>query len=106
MPSLRQPPLHVQEGVYRADKILYHGDRIASLRRGEAVVPVTAHLVISDLCNHNCEFCSFRMEDNLQNAWFGVERGGRRINNPNRMIPASQSRGDPRRHGADGSARR
>ena len=79
--------LHVQEGAYRADKLLWHGERIARMRRGMPVAPVTVHFVISDLCNHACNFCSFRMEDNLQNALFGVEGEDGRNNNPARWIP-------------------
>jgi MoaA/NifB/PqqE/SkfB family radical SAM enzyme len=88
--GIRTTPVHVQEGIYRADKILFHRDRLDRLARNELVAPITAHLVISDLCNHNCSFCSFRMEDNLQNAQFAEIRAGRRNNNPNRMIPRTK----------------
>ena len=83
-------PIHVQEGVYRADKILWHRDRMDALRRGDPISPVTVHFVISDLCNHDCGFCSFRMENNLQNALFGVEKNGKRNNNPSRRIPTEK----------------
>ena len=76
-----------QDGVYRADKISHHADRIETLRRGALTVPVTVRVSISDLCNHDCSFCSFRMEDNLNNEWFGEARGSGRQNNPSRMIP-------------------
>ena len=82
--------LHVQEGAYRADKLLWHGDRIGRMRRGLPIAPVTVHFVISDLCNHACNFCSFRMEDNLQNELFGIDSTEGRNNNPARWIPKNK----------------
>lgn len=89
-PPTPKRPLHVQEGAYRADKILWHKDRMDAFKRGEPIAPVTVHFVISDLCNHDCGFCSFRMENNLQNALFGVDRDGKRNNNPSRRIPTEK----------------
>lgn len=84
-------PVHLQEGAYRADKILWHSKRMMDLRAGKPIAPVTVHMVLSDLCNHDCGFCSFRMENNLQNALFGVEApDGSRNNNPRRQIPTEK----------------
>lgn len=74
------------QSVYRSDKIAHHRDRLDSLRRGGVTVPVTLKLSISDLCNHDCTFCSFRMEDNANSAWFAESEGGRRNSNPSRRI--------------------
>lgn len=83
--------VHLQEGAYRADKLLWHGDRMHDLRDGRSPVPVTVHMVLSDLCNHDCGFCSFRMENNLQNKLFGVPgKDGKRNNNPSRRIPSEK----------------
>jgi MoaA/NifB/PqqE/SkfB family radical SAM enzyme len=83
----------LQEGAYRADKISHHADRLETLRQGATTVPVTVKISISDLCNHDCSFCGFRMEDNLNNAWFGETHEAVRTNNPSRKIPTARAKG-------------
>jgi MoaA/NifB/PqqE/SkfB family radical SAM enzyme len=92
MSDLQSGELDPQQNVYRTDKIAHHPDRLHSLRRGSVTVPVTLRLSISDLCNHDCAFCSFRMEDNANNAWFGETEGERRNNNPSRKIPFARAK--------------
>ncbi len=74
-------------GAYSDLKAVWHLDKIAALRRGEQIVPAQVQLVISDLCNHDCSFCAYRMSGYTSNADFGEKREDGTINNnPNRMI--------------------
>lgn len=59
------------------------------MREGKQPVPLQVQLIISDLCNHNCSFCAYRMENYTSNQLFGVKDTltGMINNNPNRMIP-------------------
>ncbi len=76
----------IQEGVYSADKISYHPDRINTLKNNSITIPIAVRISISDLCNHDCSFCSFRMENNINNELFPTNKNNKRQNNPNRMI--------------------
>src|SRR4051812_4762993 len=40
-------------------KLLRHGDRIEAMLRGELVYPVAAEIDLSNVCPHDCPFCSF-----------------------------------------------
>lgn len=73
---------------YSDTKVLADLDRIYALRRGEHIVPMQFHFVLSDLCNHDCGFCSYRMSGHPSNALFSLD--GKR--NPNRMIPTDKVR--------------
>lgn len=53
-------------------KITHHMTAIENLKNKKKCYPVSLRLVISDLCNHNCHFCTFRMENSLTNTQFGV----------------------------------
>lgn len=70
---------------YEGQKVLWHQDKILELRQGKQPVPVRAHLVVSDLCNQNCSFCSYRMDGHPSNQLFKNEQD-KNPNNPNRMI--------------------
>ncbi len=67
---------------YEGTKVLYHQDKILELRSGHQPVPVRAHLILSDLCNQNCSFCSYRMDGHPSNQMF---KDGDN-NNPKRLI--------------------
>lgn len=60
-----------------------HLDRIQMLRRGEQPFPVHLQISPSDLCNQDCNFCSYRASDGISTELFG-ENGNF---NPKRMIP-------------------
>ena len=67
---------------YADFKILQHIDRIQSLKRTGSCNPVTLKMILSDLCNHNCSFCTFRLGDSL-NKNFGEYDPARGIMNYN-----------------------
>lgn len=66
--------------IYSALKAAWHLKDIEAIREGRKIVPHHVYLVISDLCSHNCSFCSFRAPE----GWMAANFGG----NPKRMIPA------------------
>lgn len=74
---------------YSNDKALWHLDSLAILRDGGQPVPKQVQLIISDLCNQNCNFCAYRMDGYTSNQHFGQvnEKTGQFTNNPVRFIP-------------------
>jgi wyosine [tRNA(Phe)-imidazoG37] synthetase (radical SAM superfamily) len=78
--------------VYSPYKAAHHIDKIQQMRKGEHPVPLQVQLIISDLCNHNCSFCAYRMEGYTSNKNFGQWDAvkGMINNNPNRMIPVEK----------------
>lgn len=77
--------------IYSPNKASKHPASLAILQAGGQPNPVHVQLVISDLCNESCKFCSYRMEDYSSNQLFKViQPDGRVNNNPNRMIPLSK----------------
>lgn len=78
--------------AYTDLKPAWHLDKIAELRRGEQIVPAQIQLIISDLCNHNCGFCAYRMEGYASNQHFGtIGSDGTVNNNPPRFIPTAKA---------------
>jgi MoaA/NifB/PqqE/SkfB family radical SAM enzyme len=77
------------DGPYSSFKFAHHQDRIAQMKRGEQIAPLFIQLIISDLCNHDCDFCAYRMSGYTSNEWFGEKDPITGIvnNNPKRMIP-------------------
>lgn len=75
--------------VYSALKVLHHPERLAELRAGRQPVPTQVHLVISDLCNQDCPWCSYRSENYPSSKLFAIvdETTGERTHNPARFIP-------------------
>jgi MoaA/NifB/PqqE/SkfB family radical SAM enzyme len=62
------------------------------IKAGNLPVPLQVQLIISDLCNHNCNFCAYRMEGYESNQMFGEKNiEGVINNNPNRMIPLEKA---------------
>jgi MoaA/NifB/PqqE/SkfB family radical SAM enzyme len=45
-------------------------------------------LILSDLCNHNCSFCAYRLDGYSSNANFADDQGNK---NPVRMIPTEKA---------------
>lgn len=73
--------------AYSPLKIFRHEDKLSELRQGKQIVPLQVQLIISDLCNHDCSFCAYRMSGYTSNQLFKiVEKDGTENNNPNRMI--------------------
>ena len=61
-------------------------DRIGTLRSGSIPAPVQIHFVISDLCNHDCSFCAYRMSGYPTSQMFLEEKDGV-LRAPHRFIP-------------------
>jgi MoaA/NifB/PqqE/SkfB family radical SAM enzyme len=73
---------------YSPLKVFHHQGRLKVLREGGQPAPAQVQLVISDFCNQNCSFCSYRWEGYTSNELFRVIReDGTADNNPKRMIP-------------------
>lgn len=79
----------MNNNVYSPHKIVHHLDKIEQFKNGEQPSPLQVQMIISDLCNHNCSFCAYRMENYTSNQNFGEYDPIKQIvnNNPNRMIP-------------------
>jgi MoaA/NifB/PqqE/SkfB family radical SAM enzyme len=61
---------------------------MATLKHGGQPVPKQIHFIISDLCNHDCHFCAYRMSGGFTTEQFaGEDKQGKPTHNPNRMIP-------------------
>lgn len=72
---------------YSQLKPAWHLDSIRVLREGRAPVPVHVQLVLSDLCNHDCSFCAYRMSNGLSTELFVTPE----THNPNRRIETSKA---------------
>jgi len=74
--------------AYSDLKAAYHTGCIDSLRNTGRCLPPHVQLIISDLCNHDCSFCAYRMSGYTSNQNFGEAReDGTVNNNPNRRWP-------------------
>lgn len=67
-------------------KAAWHIRKIQSLRDGENIAPTHLHLIISDFCNQNCNFCSYRMDGGFSTELFGGK-------NPKRFMPTEKAKG-------------
>jgi MoaA/NifB/PqqE/SkfB family radical SAM enzyme len=86
--------------AYSALKALRYPERIAAIRRGEAVGPVHVQIILSDLCNQSCGFCAYRDPSYSSSQLFYVREDGKRglryaehperNYNPNRMLPTEK----------------
>ena len=74
------------DDIYSNLKSAYYIDRIAAFRTKQPVMPVQVQLVISDLCNQDCNFCTHRMSNGTAAEQFSVGNN----HNPNRMIPTDK----------------
>lgn len=74
---------------YNPHKIVHHQDVINKLKDNIHVAPIQVQLIISDLCNQNCKFCAYRLDNYTSNQLFKTIDPITHIinNNPNRMIP-------------------
>jgi len=74
--------------AYSDLKAAYHLQDIADMREGKQIVPRQVQLILSDLCNQDCVFCSYRMSNGLSSEQFPDAEGNR---NPKRMIPTEKA---------------
>lgn len=81
-------------GPYSSLKILHHPERIAQLRRGEQIVPTQLQIILSDLCNHSCSFCSYRWDGYSSSELFTLDAPLAKFghNNPVRMMPTDKAK--------------
>lgn len=81
--------MSIKPDPYSPFKIVHHPDKIDQMRRGQQPIPLQVQLIISDLCNHSCNFCAYRLDGYTSNQHFGVKDPVTEVvnNNPNRMIP-------------------
>jgi MoaA/NifB/PqqE/SkfB family radical SAM enzyme len=80
-----------QRGIYSELKPAWHYCREGKL----PAVPKQVQLILSDLCNQDCNFCAYRMSGNLSNELFmaGAEASKYGHNNPKRWIPTARALG-------------
>lgn len=65
-------------------KPAWHLNRILQLREKQDIVPTHLQLIISDLCNQDCGFCAYRMDQGFSTEQFKGPEGEK---NPKRFIP-------------------
>lgn len=56
--------------VYSTMKIFSHPDVVEKINKKERVAPLLIQLMWQNLCNHDCEFCSYRRSGNKNNELF------------------------------------
>jgi MoaA/NifB/PqqE/SkfB family radical SAM enzyme len=78
-----------QEGVYNENKMVWWYAREGRLPDA----PKQVHWVLSDLCNHDCNFCSYRVSGNPSNELFasGSERSAYGHDNPVRWVDTDRA---------------
>ena len=81
----------MSSAAYSDLKAAWHIDRVAQLREGKQIAPVELQFILSDLCNHSCEWCAYRAEKGLSTEQFVVYENGKRNSNPNRMIATEKA---------------
>ena len=72
---------------YTSLKALRHPDKIGLIRRGIPTGPTHVLLVLSDLCNQNCHFCSYRDPTYVSSQLFHEDGNY----NPNRKLPREKA---------------
>ena len=76
--------------MYSSSKIAWHSKEIEALKRGASIAPKHVQLIISDLCNQNCNFCAYRMDGGFSTEQFVEHTSKGLVKNPNRMIPTEK----------------
>lgn len=81
-----------RQAAYSALKPAWHLDDIRALRKGKHIIPRQVQLILSDLCNHDCSFCSYRRSDGYSSDLFVLknDKGEITNRNPNRKIPTDK----------------
>ena len=75
------------DSAYSQLKPLFHTERLESLRAGLVPAPVHVQLVLSDLCNHDCSFCAYRISNGLSSELFVTAE----THNPNRRMSRAKA---------------
>jgi MoaA/NifB/PqqE/SkfB family radical SAM enzyme len=73
---------------YDDNKVLLHVDRLQQLKHGEQPAPVHVQLILSDLCNLNCNFCAYRSAGYFTSELFPDENGNY---NPHRFMSTDKA---------------
>lgn|SRR3990167_4405411 len=74
-----------KNSAYSPLKVFHHREALDALATGSYTPPIHLQLIISDLCNQDCNFCAYRMSGYSSNELFGRPDSSGRTN-PNRMI--------------------
>lgn len=74
-----------KNSAYSPLKVFHHREALDALAAKQYTPPIHVQLVISDLCNQDCNFCAYRMSGYTSNELFGRPNEQGRTN-PNRMI--------------------
>ena len=53
--------------AYNDLKFTAFPERLEAIRSGEPTTPGHVHFIMSDLCNHDCGFCAYRMNGYTSN---------------------------------------
>jgi len=77
--------------VYSAVKAAWHQASLDAMREGRVVIPRQVQLILSDLCNHDCSFCAYRISEGFSSEQFGEDTGKGFTMNPNRRIPTEKA---------------
>lgn len=72
--------------IYSNLKAAWHLDKIKEMRDGGIPVPSQVQLIISDLCNQDCNFCAYRSSNGFSTEQFAINGNS----NPNRKIPTDK----------------
>ena len=69
-------------------KLLHHSSVLEAIKRGSQPVPILLQIVLSDLCNQDCNFCAYRTSGYPSNQHFGEVNKVTGIinNNPTRFL--------------------
>jgi sulfatase maturation enzyme AslB (radical SAM superfamily) len=60
---------------YSQSKALYHIDKIRDLQQGNPIAPTEIQVDLEAYCNDNCNFCSYRKEDGVNNTMLSLLDG-------------------------------
>ncbi len=74
-------------GRYSNLKAIRFPENIRTIRDGLTTPPVHVQMVLSDLCNQSCSFCSYRDPGYMSSQLFHVEGNY----NPNRQLPTEKA---------------
>jgi len=77
----------MSNAAYSDLKACWHTEQITELRQGKQIVPRQVQLIISDLCNHDCHFCAYRMSGGFSTEQFSQDGN----KNPNRKIATQKA---------------
>lgn len=76
------------DGPYSPLKVFHHQSRLDALRDGRQPSPTHIEIVVSNLCQQDCNFCAYRVSGNPSNQLFGLGAPMAAFghNNPKQML--------------------